>query len=41
MHRTCDFKIMGFRQLIPAVANKQIDIALSAMAITGERFKMD
>ncbi|HHL3493088.1 TPA: transporter substrate-binding domain-containing protein [Legionella pneumophila] len=37
MKRPCNFQVMRFRQLIPAVANKQIDLAISAISITPER----
>ncbi|HAT6956184.1 TPA: transporter substrate-binding domain-containing protein [Legionella pneumophila] len=37
MKRPCNFQVMRFRQLIPALINKQIDVAISAMSITSER----
>jgi polar amino acid transport system substrate-binding protein len=40
MNRTCTFQPMRFRQLIPALVNNQIDIAVNAMAITVERSKL-
>ncbi|KGP62693.1 arginine ABC transporter substrate-binding protein [Legionella norrlandica] len=40
MQRTCRFEILRFQQLIPAVVDKQIDLAVSAMAITSERSRL-
>lgn len=37
MNRHCEFHTLRFRQLIPAVVNKEIDVAISAMSITPER----
>jgi polar amino acid transport system substrate-binding protein len=37
INRTCTYKIMKFEELIPAVTNKQIDLAVSAITITKER----
>jgi len=35
--RSCQYKIMNFRDLIPAVANNDLDLAISAITITPER----
>jgi polar amino acid transport system substrate-binding protein len=40
MQRTCKFHIMRFDQLIDAVANKQLDMAISSITITPERAKV-
>jgi polar amino acid transport system substrate-binding protein len=40
MQRTCQFKMMRFEQLIPSVANKTVNVALSSITITNERAKM-
>jgi polar amino acid transport system substrate-binding protein len=40
MKRSCTFQPMRFRQLIPALMNNQIDVAVNAMAITIERSKL-
>ncbi|TAL64744.1 MAG: transporter substrate-binding domain-containing protein [Legionella sp.] len=40
MQRTCVYKIMSFDELIPAVANNSIDVAVSSLTITAERTKM-
>ena len=37
IQRTCQYHVMSFDQLIPAVQNRQIDIALSSITITPER----
>lgn len=37
MNRTCEFRFMDFDELIPAVSNKQIDVAISSITITPER----
>lgn len=39
MERTCQFRIMRFNQLIPALINHEIDVAVSAITITAERSK--
>jgi len=38
--RTCRFKIMKFDDLIPAVANKTVDVAVSSITITSDRSKL-
>lgn len=40
MNRPCQFKFMKFEELIPAVANKQIDFAVSSITITPERLRI-
>ncbi|MGL5741549.1 MAG: transporter substrate-binding domain-containing protein [Legionella sp.] len=40
INRTCQFHVMRFDQLIEAVANKQIDAAVSSITITPERSKI-
>ncbi|HAT8593479.1 TPA: transporter substrate-binding domain-containing protein [Legionella pneumophila] len=37
MKRQCNFRVMRFKQLIPALIDKQIDAAISAISITSER----
>lgn len=37
INKTCIFKIMPFEQLLPAVAAKKIDAAISSITITPER----
>lgn len=37
MERTCQYKIMKFKQLFPALTNKTIDVALASIVITPER----
>lgn len=37
INRTCLFHIMKFDQLLTAVANKQIDVAVSSITITADR----
>ncbi|BCA96457.1 arginine ABC transporter substrate-binding protein [Legionella antarctica] len=39
MNRTCQFHIMQFDQLLPAVAGKKIDAAVGAITITTDRLK--
>lgn len=39
MQRTCNFRVMRFEQLIDAVANKEIDTAVSSITITEARSK--
>jgi polar amino acid transport system substrate-binding protein len=40
IQRTCQFKVMKFEQILDAVANKQVDMAVSAITITAERAKI-
>lgn len=40
LNRTCEFKIMKFANLLPAVMNKQIDVAVSSITITPERSEL-
>lgn len=40
MNRTCAFHVMRFEQLIDAVANHKIDVAVSSITITGDRSKI-
>lgn len=40
MDRTCQFHIMRFDKLLPAVAEKKIDVAVSSITITTERAKI-
>ncbi|STY28444.1 arginine ABC transporter substrate-binding protein [Legionella wadsworthii] len=40
MNRTCSFHVMRFEQLIDAVINKKIDVAVSSITITSERAKL-
>ena len=40
MQRTCKYKVMRFDQLLAAVANKEIDVAISSITITPERSKV-
>lgn len=40
MQRTCQFKVMRFEQLLDAVANKKVDVAVSSITITPERSKI-
>lgn len=40
IHRTCSFHVMRFDQLLAAVANKQIDAAVSSITITPARSKI-
>lgn len=37
LNRTCQFKVMKFSNLIPAVINKEVDVAVSSITITPER----
>ena len=37
MQRTCQFRVMRFDELLPAVASKKIDVAVSSITITAER----
>lgn len=37
IQRECQYKIMPFNQLLPAVASKQVDVAVSAITITEAR----
>jgi polar amino acid transport system substrate-binding protein len=39
MKRSCEFHTMKFAQLLPAVENRQVDVALSYITITPERSK--
>ena len=39
MKRDCEFHTMKFAQLLPAVENGQVDVALSYITITPERSK--
>lgn len=39
MNRTCAFHVMRFDKLIDAVANKQLDVAVSSITITSDRAK--
>lgn len=40
IQRTCEFKIMEFDDLLPALVDKQIDVAVSSITITAERSKI-
>ncbi|KTD40873.1 transporter substrate-binding domain-containing protein [Legionella parisiensis] len=40
MNRTCTFQVMRFNQLLDAVVNQKIDVAVSSITITGERAKI-
>lgn len=40
INRTCQFRIMRFDHLLPAVANKTVDVAVSSITITAERSKI-
>ncbi|HHT0595018.1 TPA: transporter substrate-binding domain-containing protein [Legionella anisa] len=40
MNRTCTFRVMRFSQLLEAVANQKIDVAVSSITITTERAKL-
>lgn len=40
LKRTCQFKVMRFDQLLPAVENNMIDAAVSSITITPERAKL-
>ncbi|KTD03755.1 transporter substrate-binding domain-containing protein [Fluoribacter gormanii] len=40
MNRTCAFHVMRFAQLIDAVANKKLDVAVSSITITSDRAKI-
>lgn len=40
MHRTCQYHVMRFDELIDAVAKKQIDMAISSITITPERARI-
>ena len=40
LDRTCEFKIMKFANLLPAVMNKEIDVAVSSITITPERSEL-
>ncbi|MFA6303271.1 MAG: transporter substrate-binding domain-containing protein [Legionella sp.] len=40
MDRTCVFKIMRFDQLIPALVQKEIEVAVSSITITADRAKL-
>ncbi len=40
LQRTCQFRVMRFDQLLPAVANNTVDVAVSAITITPERSKI-
>ncbi|MBN9229397.1 MAG: arginine ABC transporter substrate-binding protein [Legionella sp. 40-6] len=40
MERTCNYRIMRFDELLPAVTRKEIDIAISSITITPERAKI-
>ena len=40
LQRSCQFHVMRFEQLLPAVANRTIDAALSSITITADRSKI-
>ncbi|PWY54544.1 arginine ABC transporter substrate-binding protein [Legionella qingyii] len=40
MNRTCAFHVMRFAQLIDAVANQKLDVAVSSITITSDRAKI-
>jgi polar amino acid transport system substrate-binding protein len=40
IHKTCTFRVMRFDQLLTAVANRQIDAAVSSITITPARSKI-
>ena len=40
MNRTCKFHLLKFDKLLDAVANKEIDVALSSITITAERAEL-
>ena len=40
MQRDCRFQMMKFNELLPAVASRKIDVAVSSITITLERAKM-
>ena len=37
IHRSCEYRIMKFDELLPAVANKEIDVAVNSITITPQR----
>lgn len=40
MHRACTFHPMRFRDLLPAINRREIDMAINAISITPERLKL-
>jgi polar amino acid transport system substrate-binding protein len=40
IHRTCEFRIMKFNQLLASVKDHKIDVAISTITITPERSKI-
>ncbi|MGM9453771.1 transporter substrate-binding domain-containing protein [Legionella bozemanae] len=40
LNRTCTFHVMRFNQLLDAVVNQKIDVAVSSITITSERTKI-
>lgn len=40
LNRPCEFQIMRFNELIPAVNNNTVDVAIGSITITGERAKI-
>lgn len=40
MGRTCQYHIMRFNQLLPAVVDKKVDVAISSITITAERSEL-
>lgn len=39
IHRSCQFQVMKFIELLPAIMDNQIDLAVSSITITSERSK--